>query len=390
MKNKDGMFFIIYRFFSNSALFVPIIVVFLKFKLHNSASALSIIGAYSLAVMIFEVPTGVIADAFGTKNTLLIGILFAVSGSLAVGFGNTYFVLLIGEILIAISVSLRSGADSAFLFGISSSSVNVYKRLEGLSVAARYVALCISSLAGSFLFGIDKIFPFVVSALLFGVSFFFAMLIPDIRKPHENRYGKLNLIEFGKLLKDKELLSVVLLTASVGVFFSLTYWLVQPYLQGIKMPEKFFGVIYAFSFILSAIGAFVSGRIRFTKASNFLQVAALGVAGAFIPLSLYFVRNKFGIIFLLLNQFFIGFSYPVIFSAIQKMATDNFRATILSAESLLQRLFLTIMIFVVSFVIKSIGIYESLLFADVILILLFVSSFTISYKSSDLFSKNKY
>ncbi len=303
---------------------------------------------------------------------MLAGITFAIVGSLAVGLGNTYSVLLTGEILIAISVSLRSGTDSAFLFELSASSIDVYKKLEGLSVAARYIALCSGSLAGSVLFDINKTLPFIISAFMFGISFFFAVLIPNEGKSFRKMKGqRINLNKFKRFFELKDLLPLILLAASVGAFFSVTYWLIQPYLQSIKIAEKFFGVIYTLSFILSAVGAFISGRIRFDKASNYSQIILLGAAGASVLLALYFVRNKFGIIFILLNQFFIGFSYPVIFSTIQKEVTYNFRATVLSAESLLQRLFLTSMIFIISTVISNKGLYGSLLVTDFILVGIF-------------------
>ncbi len=172
------------------------------------------------------------------------------------------------------------------------------------------------------------------------------------------------------------LLSVIFLAASTGAFFSTVYWLVQSYLQSIGIPEKFFGLIYALPFVSSAGGAFVSGKIRFSERNNYLQIVGLGAAGAFIPVFLYFFRNTFGIAFILLNQFLIGFSYPVIFSVIRKkIGEDSFRATALSAESFLQRLLLTTMIFFVSTVISEKGVYLSLIVADFALIVVFGVSF---------------
>jgi len=387
VKRKDSVLFIFYRFFANSALFVPIIVVFLKYKTHSSARALSIIGVYSLVIMLAELPTGVIADTFGTKRTTLLGVASAILGSLVLGYGNTYSVLLLGEILIAISVSLRSGADSAFLFGISP-DIGAYKKYESFSNSARYIALCTSSLAGSFLFGINKELPFVTSSIMFAAGFLFASFIPE-KNLGKSIAGKgvadrkMHLNEFKKLFRIKGLIPIIILSALTGVFFSTVYWLVQPYLQSVGFPEKFFGLVYALSFVSSAFGSFVSGKIRFKERNNYLQIVWLGVAGMLIPVFLYLFRSPTGILFLLLNQFLIGFSYPVIFSAIQKkIGASKLRATALSLESLIQRLFLTIMIFFISTAISCNGIGKSLLLADFVLSVLFIVSLYASYTSS--------
>ncbi len=69
MKRKDSVLFVLYRFFANSAFFVPVIVVFLKYKTHSSATALSIIGVYSLVIMLVEIPTGIITDTSRRHHT---------------------------------------------------------------------------------------------------------------------------------------------------------------------------------------------------------------------------------------------------------------------------------------------------------------------------------
>ena len=65
---------------------------------------------------ILEVPTGVVADYFGRKKSVIIGLIFYFFGVLLYGTVPNFVVFLICEFILAMGVSLMSGADSAMLY----------------------------------------------------------------------------------------------------------------------------------------------------------------------------------------------------------------------------------------------------------------------------------
>ena len=73
---------------------------------------------FSVCLVFFEIPTGVIADKFGRKISLFAGALGFAAGFFIFGFSIWYPLLILGEIICALGMSLLSGADRAILYDI--------------------------------------------------------------------------------------------------------------------------------------------------------------------------------------------------------------------------------------------------------------------------------
>src|SRR5688572_26215708 len=73
---------------------------------------------YSAVVIFVEIPTGAMADRMGRRVTMMAGALAMVAACL-VSFGaHSFAAFALAEALAAISISLCSGADSAYLFDL--------------------------------------------------------------------------------------------------------------------------------------------------------------------------------------------------------------------------------------------------------------------------------
>lgn len=63
-----------------------------------------------------EIPTGVIADRFGRKTSIILGSIVLSIAALIYGSIPNFYNFLLGEFLFAIGVALISGADKAILY----------------------------------------------------------------------------------------------------------------------------------------------------------------------------------------------------------------------------------------------------------------------------------
>ncbi len=72
--------------------------------------------AYSLTIVLFELPSGYLADRWGRKKTLLAGALLNFGGYLvySVSFGFEGF--LMAQVMLGIGQSFMSGSDTAMLY----------------------------------------------------------------------------------------------------------------------------------------------------------------------------------------------------------------------------------------------------------------------------------
>lgn len=134
---------------------------------------------FSLWLVILEVPTGVIADKIGRKKTLIISAFIASFGVLIYGSYPNVYIFLLGELILAIGIALKSGADRALLYD---TLLELKKTKEAKHFFSRYtlshnlgliVALPLGSLiAGSSILPYPKTLPltFLLTAIPLSLS----------------------------------------------------------------------------------------------------------------------------------------------------------------------------------------------------------------------------
>ena len=134
---------------------------------------------FVLSVVLLEIPTGVIADKFGRKISLVLGGLFSGIGFLIFGLVNNYAVFFFANFLCAIGMTLSSGADRALLFDTllqlkkQKEARHYFARSDSFSTIGMLIAFPIGSLlAGSGFLQYPNGLP--ITFMLTGFSFFLA------------------------------------------------------------------------------------------------------------------------------------------------------------------------------------------------------------------------
>ncbi len=76
----------------------------------------NLIACYYLTMVVAEVPTGLLADRFGRKLTLVLGPSVLAGGFLTIWLGDGFAEFALGEVLLGLGHSLLSGPPSALLY----------------------------------------------------------------------------------------------------------------------------------------------------------------------------------------------------------------------------------------------------------------------------------
>jgi len=63
----------IYKFLSEFYLLVPILIPYYTANGLNSTQIFTVQAAYALSLLLFEIPSGYLADVIGRKKTMIIG-----------------------------------------------------------------------------------------------------------------------------------------------------------------------------------------------------------------------------------------------------------------------------------------------------------------------------
>ena len=95
------------------ALAVPFFLVRLGFTYTQMFLLECFFGA---GMFVFEIPTGIVADKFGRKASLMLGTLFFGGGFTVFALTRSFAVLALAEVVCAVGMTLFSGADNALMY----------------------------------------------------------------------------------------------------------------------------------------------------------------------------------------------------------------------------------------------------------------------------------
>src|SRR5262249_7989279 len=134
---RDLRLFYLFRLLSTSYLYVPVSVAFALSRGLGLFEVMLLSTVYCAAVILTEVPTGALADRLGRRATMMAGAVAMVAACLTYTFANGFAAFAVATGLAALSMTLCSGADSAYLFDLLNDHGrgDEYPRREGTASA---------------------------------------------------------------------------------------------------------------------------------------------------------------------------------------------------------------------------------------------------------------
>ena len=132
---------------------IPILVLFMQENGLSMAQVFLLQSLFSVVVFVFEVPSGYMSDKWGRRFSIVLGVILGTIGYLAYSVSYSFAGFLIAEILLALSVSAISGADSALLYDslLSYGREGEYKQTEGRSSSLAIASEGVASIIGGML-----------------------------------------------------------------------------------------------------------------------------------------------------------------------------------------------------------------------------------------------
>lgn len=210
--------------------------------------------------LVFELPTGALADLIGRKNSLSVGFFIAAVGYLIFSFATSFAGFTTATVVFGIGMSLISGADTAFLYD-TLKELNREKEFSTLFAKIGFVhriGLAAATFAGGYLFTLGSNVPYlamvVTHCIIFLLTFFLTEPKIDSEKFTLHNYLQQTKLGFAQLLKNGYVkrLSLYYLFIGAVTWSLLTYF---------RLPLSFeFGYnqlqmswILGVSFLLSSV-----------------------------------------------------------------------------------------------------------------------------------------
>lgn len=308
--------------------------------------------AFTVGLVLFEIPTGVVADSTGRRRSFLLSVLILIIGTVGylsiagLGGGLAGFVLV--SLILGIGYSFYSGAAEAWLVD-ALHAVGHDGQLDRIFARSEIVtggAIVLGSVGGGLLGTLDLSWPLVLRAVLLAGVFGLGLLVmhdvgfvPRAHRmsamPTEMRKVLQASIEFARNSRSAQLLMSVSLIQ--GMFAIWGFYAAQPYLLQLLHRDAVWvaGIITALMALATNAGNLaVEYLARFCRRRTTLLIAtstALAAAAAVAGLADSFWTV---LLMLLLLNAAQGVGGPVSRIYLHTIAPSAERATVVSAVSL--------------------------------------------------------
>lgn len=319
----------------------------------------------TLVLFTMEVPTGVTADRFGRKTTLIAGTIFDIVAIIIMAFNHSFAGLVIAQIIFGIGMTLISGADDALIYdtlaaqGKQAEAKNIFGKAHAIHLAGMFVAALLGGYIAS-KYGLK--WPVILSVIPYAIAAAVAWTIKEPRihiiKHQTKNYTAIlkNGVTYLLRHKDLRLMSLDMILVYTAAWF--VYWTYPVLLQNFNTPLVYFGVFSAIS-LAAEIGVasnFVRLERLFGGTSSFLRFSALVTALSFFAVAL--LPNLFTVfLFVTLAGGFGQARMELIKAYMNRHIDSRERATVLSSISMFRRVGLVIINPLVGFMIdQSLGV----------------------------------
>ncbi len=331
----------VYDFMKNFTLFSGVLVPFFTIWGGITFAQIMILQAiFTFSMFLFEIPTGVIADKFGRKTSLILsGLVTGIAALVYSSYAN-FWIFALGEVLWAIGSTLSSGADSALVYDSlkeikeEKKSKNIFNRVETLGL----IAIMFSAPLGSL---IAKQFGLNWAMILTSIPMFIAVIIgltfkepPTGEKKEQRNYFKI--LKSGmEYFKEHKILKI--LTADYVAIMTLSFfmiWVYQVVLKNLNFPLEYYGFVHGAIVIAEII--ILNSVIKIETALNskkkYILFSSLLVGICYIILAFSFNIYVAIACMLLIGGFGMTMK-PLFYSYMNKYIDSDNRATVLSAVS---------------------------------------------------------
>lgn len=346
---RDLRLFYLFRLLATSYLWVPIFWHFMISRGLGFDEIMLLSAVYSGVVILVEIPTGALADRIGRRQSMMAGALAMVASCITAYFAHGLPMFIVAEVLAAVSMSLCSGADSAYLFDLlqEHGRDHEYPQREGTASAWHQVGSAGAFAAGGLLGEVNLALPYLVTAGVAAAAFVVALCMRTERRPEPRRPqpARAELREYlGHMrssLRDvrvsKKLAWIIAYSAVVFVLLRATVYLYQPYLdaRGFGIAET--GFIFAGVYLLASFVAHRGHALRRWLGEDTLVWGLLGtLAISFVLLNQF--SGPWALCMLAVQAVANGLYSPLVKPIINRQITDSSRrATVLSVESVARR-----------------------------------------------------
>lgn len=336
-----------------TGLLVPVFSLLLIDKGATLSKLSILLGIYSFSVIVLELPTGIMADIIGKKKTFCLSLIVSLIFSVVILLGNGLVVLYIGMLLYGLNRAISSGSFEALFID---SYINEFgkDRLHVVTTRINVIdalGLSAGALTGGYLPEISSKYfssigmydlSLIVRIILIFIILIIAMVYIKETVVNESK-KQVSLLEHIKnssniVIENKNIICIFISVFSTGFLFSSleTYW--QPHFISL-MPNNgamfLLGVMAFIYFAAAMAGNIIYGRVFSKLNTKKMYVLLRSILAMVLIITASQTNIVLFMVFYSLIYLFFGMSNIPESIILNREIPNEFRASVLSLNSLI-------------------------------------------------------
>lgn len=313
--------------------FLPVLALYYEETLFSVTNVALIFAIESLTMVLFEVPSGAVADLFGRRKSMIIGNIIALLSLTFLAIGGSMMMFVIYAVFTHIGRSFVSGSDSALIYD-SLKEVGKTKFFEK-TIGTYYATWAIGASFGSIVGGYLGTFSYKLPIVLTFIPLLIAtIIIFYLKEPAYEKSGHKNIAK-QMWLTTKEAFTTrnfaLILTAAFIIFgFGENLFMLSPlFLKFKDITVEGIGYFFATITALVAIGEYYGYELgkKFGRKKVLIWIMSLS---AIFFIGATIVNTFYAVIFLAIPALLFGFRHTIITGLLNEGVESAKRATMMS------------------------------------------------------------
>ncbi|SNU05987.1 Major Facilitator Superfamily protein [Streptococcus equinus] len=360
---RNALVFLLSNFLVSVAYSLPhsILTVILLAKGLSLSQILIIQSAYSIAIVLFEFPSGLLADNYSRKNLYSLSKLFLIIMFLIVLFSNQFYLIFVAWFCYGIAAALDSGTLDAYIINqlkLAHREAELRKFLA-LSNRLEIVGLLLGSSLGGILYHFIGINIYVLGTVFLVastlISFFFfkeTTKSESLQDSHVMVLKKQITDSFKELRKQPRLSLILIFDFLTQIFFQTHFQLWQSFFLSKGIDSQYFPFFY----IAFQVITLFSYSINIDGIKKYAGVLKFSPLIVFLPLTFFLGKIE---IFLTAYFIFVFVFYVIEFILnyqFNKMVSVENISSLISFKSTVSRIGSVLLLCILSFMVKQMSV----------------------------------
>ncbi|HYG83344.1 MAG TPA: MFS transporter [Verrucomicrobiae bacterium] len=314
---------------------------------------------FTLVLLLFNIPTGWLADRFSRKIANAFGDVTVASGFIFYALAGNFTEIIIAEVIIGIGIAFSHGADVGLLKAYCDHLQRSYRQESAWIAARRPIVEGAAAIAGGFIGAQNPRLALLLTAVPFLAGAVLSLGVKEVGVRRQRQTGtpvkglkrqlRAAFSDMARITKyalhgHKDLAWSIVAAATAREITHAIIWVLTPLLLLAGVPAEVIGVAWAVNLAMVSIGAWLGGKVaeRWSDARLF---AVPAVASLLAMLTLAWQTNLWTIGLYAVFGLARGWYAAVMAPIVQRHTPDDMQSTVFSVSgSLGQLLYIVVVI----------------------------------------------